>query len=390
MKKLLVLASICLFGLQAMANQNTTEKVEYSSDKYKVETNSFWSNWFVTGAVGPQVMFGDHDKQMKFGKRIAPAFDVAVGKWFTPGIGMRAVFSGQQLKGATQNGAFSNGEPLEGKAGWGSWLKKQKFSMFNLHVDVMFNLNNLFCGYNEKRIWHISPYAGLGWGHVGRSPQSDELTAGIGVFNSFRLCDALDANIDARATYVNDRFDGEAGGRFGEGILSITAGITYKFKERGWSRAKTIYRYDYGDLDAMRDKVNAMARENERLKKALANRKTTETVVKNVVSANLITFPIDESTLDNKARTSLGMLADAIKSADANTVYTITGYADAGTGNAEWNEKLSQARAQAVYDCLVKEFGVKESQLRIEFKGGVDNMFYDDPRVSRAVITAVK
>lgn len=51
------------------------------------------------------------------------------------------------------------------------------------------------------------------------------------------------------------------------------------------------------------------------------------------------------------------------------------------------NEKLSKERAHAVYDCLVKEFGVKESQLRIDYKGGVENMFYNDPRLSRAVIT---
>lgn len=80
-------------------------------------------------------------------------------------------------------------------------------------------------------------------------------------------------------------------------------------------------------------------------------------------------------------------MAEVIKKSDANTVYTITGYADKGTGSKKINERLSKERAQAVYDCLVKEFGVSESQLRIDYKGGVDNMFYDDPRLSRAVIT---
>lgn len=68
-------------------------------------------------------------------------------------------------------------------------------------------------------------------------------------------------------------------------------------------------------------------------------------------------------------------------------VYTITGYADKGTGNTAGNERLSRERAQAVYECLVKEFGVSKEQLRIDYKGGVENMFYDDPRLSRAVIT---
>lgn len=81
------------------------------------------------------------------------------------------------------------------------------------------------------------------------------------------------------------------------------------------------------------------------------------------------------------------MLAEVIKQGDPSTVYTITGYADAGTGSKKGNEKLSKARAEAVYDCLVKEFGVNKSQLKIDYKGGVENMFYDDPRLSRAVIT---
>lgn len=48
-------------------------------------------------------------------------------------------------------------------------------------------------------------------------------------------------------------------------------------------------------------------------------------------------------------------MAEVIKKSDANTVYTITGYADKGTGSKKINERLSKERAQAVYDCLVKE-----------------------------------
>ena len=37
-------------------------------------------------------------------------------------------------------------------------------------------------------------------------------------------------------------------------------------------------------------------------------------------------------------------------------------------------------------ECLVEEFGVPRSQLKSEVKGGVSNMFYNDPALSRAVI----
>ena len=105
---------------QTIQNGDFTETVEYSNDKYKVETNHFWDNWFLSVGAGPQVMFGDHDKQIGLGKRISPALDIAVGKWFTPGIGVRLMYNGLSLKGATRWGeAHSTGEQV---SGWGSGM----------------------------------------------------------------------------------------------------------------------------------------------------------------------------------------------------------------------------------------------------------------------------
>ena len=270
-------------------------------------------------------------------------------------------------------------------------LEESEYNMGNLHADVLFNLSNLLCGYNPNRVWNCSPYAGLGWARVYDSPSAKEVSANVGVFNSFRLSDALDLNLDVRGMFVNDRFDGEGGGRFGEGNLSATIGLTYKFKNRGWGRSKTVtrYVYNYGDLESMRSKLNDMSAENERLKKALADgdRQKAQTIVKKIAAANLVIFQINKTKLSNEARANLGLLAEIIKSGDPDAVYTITGYADAGTGNRKGNERLSKERAENVYDCLVNEFGVSEKQLRIDYKGGVENMFYNDPRLSRAVIT---
>ena len=225
-------------------------------------------------------------------------------------------------------------------------------------------------------------------------PKRTEIAGHFGILNSFRLCPALDLNLDLRGTLVGDGLDGEEGGRGGEGMFTASIGLAYKFKQRGWERGKTVVRtvYNNEELDAMRDKLNRMSAENARLKKALADgdRERAKTIVKQIASANLVTFKIGKSKLSNEARANLGMLAEVIKQGDSSTVYTITGYADKGTGSAKLNERLSKARAEAVRDCLVKEFGVNASQLKVDYKGGVDNMFYDDPRMSRAVITTSK
>lgn len=370
---------------------DTTEEVMYDNDKYKVETNHFWDNWFVSAGFGGQVLFGNHDKQVKFFDRIAPALDIAVGKWFTPGIGVRLMYSGLSVKGATQkegHGEFpthSTGVDVPGKGGDGYWLMKQKFNFYNLHLDALFNMSNILCGYNEKRVYNCTPYIGLGWARVWESPQSMEVSANVGVLNSFRLNDALNLNLDIRGAYMSDRFDGELGGRWGEGVWSATVGLTYRFKQRGWGRSKTIVRTRdrRRELKEMQDKLNDMQAQ-------LAQRKRDSiTVVRTLAAANFVIFKIDTWDLTNESRVQLGLFAETIKKADPNAVYIITGYADKGTGSIERNVILSKNRARVVYECLVNEFGVPKKQLRVDHKGGVDNMFYNDPRLSRAVITRI-
>ena len=46
--------------------------MEVPVDKYKVETNRFFDNWFFSVGGGAQVLFGDQSDLGKFGKRIAP------------------------------------------------------------------------------------------------------------------------------------------------------------------------------------------------------------------------------------------------------------------------------------------------------------------------------
>lgn len=397
MKKVIVLSALLLVtGMSVYAQEDfsksikTTTTIVENADKYKVETNRFWSNWFVTAGGGALIFFGDHNMQMKFGDRLSPALDIGFGKWFTPGIGVRFMYSGLTIKGATQNGSHSTGKVYDVS----QWLDEQKFDFMNIHGDVLFNASNLLCGYNEKRFWSVTPYVGLGWILTWETPRARNFNASIGLINSFRLSSAFDLNMDVRGTATKDEFDGERGGRKEEGLLSVTVGVTYKFPRRTWGRStvKTITFSDE-ELRLMREQLKAMNDENNRLKNELVetSNKVTERVVEtNILSAPyLVTFQISRYALSNEARVNIGFQAKIMKE-NKNAVYTIIGYADKGTGTKEFNQFLSKSRAEAVYNCLVNEFGVPASQLKITYEGGVDNMFYDDPRVSRAVITVIK
>lgn len=221
MRKFL-LAAMAMVALSASAQSEPAEQRE---------TSGFWSNCFVSAALGPQVMFSDHDRQIDFGDRISPALDIAVGKWFKPWVGVRLMYSGVQMRGATRWGAaHSTGEEVPG---WGAGMYKQKFGSYHVHADALFNLTNAIWGYNENRVWNGSVYGGIGVMGTAEAPTSACVAGDFGILNTFRVADDWDVNLDLRGTLVQDKFDGETGGRI-DGILGLTVGVTYRFALRGW------------------------------------------------------------------------------------------------------------------------------------------------------------
>jgi outer membrane protein OmpA-like peptidoglycan-associated protein len=425
-----LIASVALFfGAMGMAmaqetsvNTETTVKEEVASSR-RFEVGSFKDNWFIGIGGGVNQYLGEHDRQMKFFNRLAPAMDLYFGKWFTPSLGFRIAYSGGEGFGATNlmTGKINTtGNPIapdyltqkfldenSGYKGDGTdhhALYWQQFHMWNIHVDFMLNLMNVIGGYKE-RVYNLSPYFGIGLARAYALEDNDNrfcnnrLSGTVGLLNSFRLCDALDLNVDLRGVLVPQDFEGELGSRPGggetyesEGYLTATIGIAYKFKPRGWSQGKTIYKTNTVTvLD--QDALNAALAENKALEEQLKNAKaqTVTEVVESLLSPELyITFERNKSELSGEGKVLLMNLAKILKAADQSIVYTITGYADNQTGTVERNQELSQERAQVVYDYLVKDMGVDPAHFEMEAKGGVDAMFLDDNTLSRAVILTIK
>lgn len=390
---------VCSYGQSSTTKRDTV--ISESNDRYKVVTNNYFDNIFISVAGGAQILIGDHDIQMQTKDRVTPAFNVNLGKWFTPGVGVRVGYTGYKLKGLTHNNwtsakTHSTGEiyqDVKNSADLGQ-LEVQKFDYNHIHGDVLFNLSNILVGYKSDRFFNISPYLGVGWAWVtSEEPKTSEPTINIGVYNSFRLNNSFNLSLDFRGAMMKDDFDGELGGRKEEGIVSGTLGIVYNISNKKWAKEREVkvLTYDETELNALRDRVNKLANDNDALKKQIAESSnpsiTDVKIEKNVLLAPiLITFPLNKSVVSNEARVNLGFFAKAIKEGKSNVVYNISGYADKGTGSAATNERLSRDRAEAIYNVLVREFGVPANQLTISHHGGVENMYYDDPRLSRAVI----
>ena len=75
MSVLLLLMGITVYAQEDFSKSTTTTTIVENADKYKVETNRFWSNWFVSVGGGAQMYFGDHNVQMAFGDRLSPALE---------------------------------------------------------------------------------------------------------------------------------------------------------------------------------------------------------------------------------------------------------------------------------------------------------------------------
>ena len=234
-------------------------------DKYQVITNPFWSNWFFSIGGGASVMYGDNDQQLgDFGKRISPTMNISVGKWFTPGLGLRLQYSGLQAKGFTMD-PFADYVKGTQRAN-GSY--KQRFDYMNFHGDVMFNLNALFGGYNEDRVYEIIPYLGAGLTHNYTKPHRQALALNAGIINRFRISNAIDINLELSAMGAEDKFDGTVAGKGYDGVFSATLGLTYHFPKRGFNRP-TPQLISALELSAMQQQIAEMAAANQQLESAL-------------------------------------------------------------------------------------------------------------------------
>ena len=440
MIKKTLIALVALGSLSSVYAQNKED--QRAEDRAKmfrgVVTNKFSSNWEIGAGVGGQIYFGDHDKQMRFIDRLDLNLGVKAGKWFTPGLGVRlGVFGGKisgvsgwtghnndkdiwynngNYQGFVNNAVVENGRAKSGDtynhapAGhYPLFETTQKY--INIHADVLFNLSNMIGGYNQERFYSFIPFASAGFGlslnKAVNGYYTHEPTLGVGLLNRFRINDALDIDLELRGTYTGDRFDQEfivdytregrgfqaQAGRWGEGMLSASLGINYKIPRRGWDYPQVCPNNDDVIADLKKSLENQLAlREGDAQRiKELENalNKQGEVTRENVtLYPLLVTFHIDRWELRNKDRVNLGFLAEAIKS-NPNLKFKVTGFADAGTGSVKRNIFLAKKRSEVIFDCLVNEFGVPASQLIRDDKGGVENMYYNDPRCSRAVLLKV-
>ena len=388
MKKLL--KSMLVVALMASATCVLAQERENRDANNKIVrgpylTNRFFDNIFIGVAGGVNIYQGENDSYGSFGKRLAPALDINIGKWFTPSVGARIGYSGINAKG------WTSGQTLYAKDLCENNVYNEKFGVSYLHADLMWNFSNAVSGYRSDRTWDFIPFVGTGWARsYGNDAYNNEFAMSVGLLNNIRLCDQLALTLEARHMFVNQNFDGVVRGGKGEGMTSVTVGLTYKFNRRDFSRKPKEVVPDYtpyinkiNDLEnSLRDKDNQIKDLNDQLAAARKQKPATVTTVENAPMA--IFFEIGKADLTDKELINLGYMAEIIKKSPDKT-FKVIGSADKATGSAKRNQQLSQMRAEAVCNALVEKFGVDKKQLEVNAKGSNDEPF-DKPVLNRVTI----
>ena len=371
MKKYFLLLLIAGMSITATAQETTTE---IPTKKHRVVTNGFWDNWFIDFGYDYLSAYSNQEHGMGVSgnpfsnKRGAHGFDVSIGKWATPSFGMRAKFQAAWAKQVNTNNADFN--PL--------------YNQISLALQPMVNLHNLFAGY-KPRVWNIIAYGTAGWLH-NCDNSSESFLLGAGILNQFNITKRFHINVDIYANAGDPDIDrrlvswGSNGStplfQSRDWLIGWSVGCGFNLGKVGWDNAPdvdAIMAMNKAQVDALNASLADSQAENDRLQNLLKNQKPVTKVVSDCVATRAsVFFNLNQSKIASKK--DLVNVKEIAEYAIANNrTVVVTGYADSNTGSAEYNQALSQRRADAVAAELVK-MGVNKDKIETAAKGGVNDL----------------
>ena len=301
-------------------------------------------------------------------KDMNPNAGLRIGRYFTPVFGL-AVESNVYFKNTngSTNGTFVNG--------------------MNTSLLGTVNLTNWIGGYKgEPRTFELTGVYGLGWGHVFGHPsnvtKADIMTSKAGLDFGFNL-----GKKKAWQLYIEPAMIWALNGNGYQGVkydvnrasFQLNVGLVYKFKNSNGSHNFVVAQLrDQAEIDALNDQINdlrgelagkddemaAKDRQIAELKQQLADCQNQTTTACERLQPVVI-FRQGKSTIDRAQYASIELIAKYMKD-NQDAKVEIKGYASP-EGSAKFNQKLSQARANAVKKALVKRYNISAD--RIEAKG---------------------
>lgn len=377
MKNKLIILSVVLLGLATIANAA-------NKDRWYAEKGSH--NFFVSLGGGIQFCVNPDNSDYGLGKAVTGQFQLSVGKLINPVWGVR-------LQGSILNTKL-NSDYINGDNGTFVNLKQKYVA---LRADAMFNISNAISGYNPDRVFDAYAFMGpsltITKATIAKERKTAALVGGtVGLGGKFNVSKSFDIYVEARGEVAQSPF-GDYSSSIADGNVAVTAGLTYYFGGKKFVKVTNMALLDAANGDIKKykellaqeqDAHNVTKAELEKEKKNIKVQEVVKVVETESAGDRAIFFTIGSARIDSKGKVNIKLAAELMK-ANTDVKYVVYGYADKATGSVKTNQKLSEKRAKAVVDELVKN-GVSADQVEAKGMGGQENMFENSRALTRVVI----
>ena len=371
--KLFMASAMLAMGTAAMAQATYTDK---DGNEYQFKKHAFLD---LQG--GAQYTLGE----AKFGDLISPNVQLGLGYQFSPVFGMRLQANGWQSKGGWSGFRANPGET--------PYNATYKFKYVAPGVDFMFNLSNLFCGWNPNRVLNVTAFLGGGANIAWDNDEVNELATTMknqndynleylwdgtkvrpygraGIELAFKVSKSVSLMLEGNANITSDKYNSKKAGN-PDWYFNALAGLRINLGKSATKKEKPV---EPEPAPAPVQKVEEPA-------PAPVVEKKVEEIRRDIF------FTINSNKISEKENKKILEVIDfLVKYPEAKVV--VTGYADKGTGNDRVNDRIAAKRAAAVVWMLEKRYGIPAERITEESKGARVQPFAENDKNRVSIMIA--
>jgi len=344
---------------------------------------TFRKHAFLQLQGGAQYTLGE----AKFKDLISPNVQLGLGYQFNPWLALRLQANAWQSKGGW------NGYVVSGKA---PYTESYKWKYVAPGLDVMFNLSNLFCGWNPNRVLNVSAFLGAGANIAWDNDEVNTIAANVsnadaylleylwdgtktrffgraGLAVDFRVSDIVSLGLEGNANLLTDHYNSKKAGN-PDWYFNVLAGI------------KINLGHTYTKKEPVKEPEPEPVKPYVAPAPAPAPEPVQEVAAPETITRNVF-FTINSTKIVDDEMVKVKEIADFLN-AHPQAKVAITGYADKGTGTAQINASLAERRAAVVVNTLKNDYGVEDSRITSDSKGDTVQPFAENDlnRVSICIV----
>jgi outer membrane protein OmpA-like peptidoglycan-associated protein len=333
----------------------------------------FQPHWYITLQGGGQYTLGEG----KFSDLLSPTAQIGVGYNFSKIIGLRLAVNAWQSKGVIKldDNDITPGLEYEGKWKWNYVAPSLEFT---------FNLSNIVCKYNPKRLLNVYALIGGGANIAFKNDEAQDVEKQIAAYQNanwvydnsqnmrylwdgtkvrpfgkagllfdFRVSDKVSINIEGNANTLSDKYNSKKAGNW-DWYFNALAGVKINLGKTYTTKFTPDPEPEIRYVEKVVEKVVEVP--------AKVEVKPIEKMRRDIF------FTINSYKVRETEAEKIKDIADYLKQ-NPNAKVEVTGYADAGTGNNRINDRLAKQRADVVVKALINEYNISADRISFDSKG---------------------